>query len=193
MDEKHWCKAKYHSSRCSGGFWCHVKFRKFIIISPACKSRAPMSFFSCHFEGHPQFWTWGIPKSFTSASSVDMSIKRAIVAHLNKQRPDNVIITSLWVFFPCCSGALTCESPQFLWTYLTSDLSSMCRRQQIAAAATEGSQLVLTHRPQFTLTGTCLLGGNNEWVRISDCYKWLWLVLNVNDLLRHILHPFLHT
>ncbi|KAM8767883.1 uncharacterized protein AB9X84_006597 [Acanthopagrus schlegelii] len=37
-------------------------------------------------------------------------------------------------------------------------------RQQIAAAATEGSQSVLTHRPQFRLTGTCLLGGNNEAV-----------------------------
>ncbi|XP_073339256.1 brevican core protein-like [Pagrus major] len=32
-------------------------------------------------------------------------------------------------------------------------------RQQIAAAAMEGSQSVLTHRPQFRLTGTCLLGG----------------------------------
>ena len=102
-------------------------------------------------------------------------------------------LTVFFFFFPCFSGALTCESPQFLWTYLTSDLSSMCRRQQIAAAATEGSQSVLTHSPKFRLTGTCLLGGNNEWVRRSDYYKWLWLVLNVNDLLRHILHPFLHT
>lgn len=105
----------------------------------------------------------------------------------------NHLCVSCFFFFSCCSGALTCESPQFLWTYLTSDLSSMCRRQQIAAAATEGSQSVLTHRPQFRLTGTCLLGGNNEWVRRSDYYKWFWLVLNVNDLLRHILRPFLHT
>lgn len=98
MDEKHWCEAKYHSSRCSGGFWCHVKFRKFIVISPACKSR-PTSVFSCHFAGHPQFWTWGIPKTFTSTSSVDMSINREIVAHWNKQRPDNVIITSVCLVF----------------------------------------------------------------------------------------------
>lgn len=104
-----------------------------------------------------------IHKSFISTSR-DVSIKCAIVTHLNKRCPDNVIITSV-CFFLCCSGALTCESPVFLWTCLTSDLSSMSRRQQMAAAAIEGSQLVLTHRLQFRLTGPCLLRGNNEWVR----------------------------
>lgn len=98
----------------------------------------------------------------------------------------------LSVLFSCCCGALTCESPEFLWTYLTSDLPSMSHRQQIAAAAMEGFQLVLTHIFQFRLTGPCLLWGNNEWVRRSDYYKWLWLVLTINDLLRRILHPLLN-
>ncbi|CAJ1083372.1 Hypothetical predicted protein [Xyrichtys novacula] len=35
-------------------------------------------------------------------------------------------------------------------------------QQQIAAAAMEGSQSVLTHRLQFRWTGTCLLGGDIE-------------------------------
>lgn len=119
-----------------------------------------------------------------------MSVKCEIVTAFNKQCPDNVIITS--VFFLCCSEALTCESPEFLWTYLTSDLLSMCRRQQIAAAGMEGPRLVLTHRLQFRLTETCLLRGNNGWVRISDYYKWFWLVFTINDLLRHILYPPIH-
>lgn len=164
-------------------------FSQFIIIfSVPSLSCFLMAIFSCHFDGHPRFSTFVIPKSFTSTGKVDVSIKYAIVTHLNKQRPDNVIITS--VYFSCCSEALTCESPpEFLWTYLTSDLSSMSRRQQINAAAMEDSQLVLTHRLQFRLTGPCLLRGNNEWVRRSDYYKWLWLVLTMNGLLRHILQP----
>lgn len=85
-------------------------FSQFIIIfSVPSLSCFLMAIFSCHFDGHPQFSTFVIPNSFTSTSKVDVSIKYAIVTHLNKQRPDNVVITS--VYFSCCSEALTCESP----------------------------------------------------------------------------------
>lgn len=73
-------------------------FSQFIIIfSLPSLSCFLMAIFSCHFDGHPQFSTFVIPNSFTSTSKVDVSIKYAIVTHLNKQRPDNVVITSVFL------------------------------------------------------------------------------------------------
>lgn len=163
-------------------------FSQFIVRFCIPSSSCFLAIFSCHFDGHPRYLTFGIPTSFTSTSKADTSIKYAIVEHLNKRRPDNVIITSVYFW-----GINMWKPPEFLWTYLTSDLSSMSGRQQINAAAMEGSQLVLTHRLQFRLTGPCLLRGNNEWVRRSDYYKWFWLVLTMNGWLNRILHLPLHT
>lgn len=127
-----------------------------------------------YLDGHLQFLTFGFSESFTSTIKISVSIKYAIVTF--KQAVSWQRYNHPCVFFLCCAETLTCERPEFLWTCLTSDLYTMSRRQQISAAAMEGSTLVLTRRLQFRSTEPCLLRVDKESVRRTDCCKWCWLL-----------------
>lgn len=121
----------------------HKYFSPFIVFSSLIYIYSiHMSCYPSYFDGHFQFLTFGISKYFASTSQVNMSIKYQSVSPLNKRHPDNIIITS--VCFLWRAATLPCESREFLWTCLTSDLSSVSRRQQPSAAALEGPRLVLT-------------------------------------------------